>query len=177
MFFSFSPLLIISSLFSLSFFQSQILSRERGLTKMTISKLITPAQLRPFFDAHIKDCTNAELKYNLPAVVLLTFAAYCSKLNPIPPSNNLYSFRRNNSCSIPDYYNCTSDSIYQFAYYISTVVDLSGCIELIDICRVIIDSPFSHCFIEKPAEAQSFCEKALPLFFTLAFDIESIKGK
>jgi len=142
---------------------------------MTISKPVTPAQLRPFFDAHIYDCTNAELKYNFPAVVLLTFAAFCSKLNPIPPGNNLFSFRKNNPCSPPDYYNCTSDSIFQFAHYISKVVDLSGCSELIDICRAIIDSPFSHYFIDKPVEAQSFCEKALPLFFTLAFDIENIR--
>lgn len=139
---------------------------------MTISKPVTLIRLRPFFDAHIKDCTAAELKYNFPAVVLLTFAAYCSKLNPIPPGNNLFTFRKHNSCGVDDYYNCTADSIFRFVSYISSVVDFKDCTELIDFCQTIIDSPFSHCFIEKPAEAAAFCIKALPLFFELAFAAE-----
>ena len=143
---------------------------------MTSSKPVTRTQLSPFFDAHIKDCTAAELKYNLPSVVLLAFAAYCSKMNPAPPNNNLFSFRKNNSCGVDDYYNCTADSIFRFAHYISSVVDLKECTELIDICQTIIDSPFSHCFIERPAEAAAFCIKALPVFFELAFDAEGNNG-
>ncbi|MHC1736625.1 MAG: hypothetical protein AB9882_01290 [Ignavibacteriaceae bacterium] len=140
---------------------------------MTSGKPMTTAQLKAFFDAHIKDCTNAELKYNIPSVVLLALAGYCSKLVPFPPGNNLFSVRKGNSCNIPDYYNCTADSIYQFGYYVSSLIDFSGCNELADICNAVIDSPFSHCFIEKPAEAAAFCIKALPVFFELAFDVES----
>jgi len=141
---------------------------------MTIFKLAKPSLLRPFFDSYIADCTHAELKFNIPGIVILTFAAFCSKLNPLPSDNNLFGFAKNDSSSPPGYYNCTSDSIFQFAHFISKVVDFSGCVELMDVCKKIIDSPFSHCFIDKPAEAQSFCEKALPIFFELAFNAENI---
>ncbi|HPO57149.1 MAG TPA: hypothetical protein PKY46_14220 [Ignavibacteriaceae bacterium] len=138
------------------------------------SKKITLSGLKPFFDAFMKDCTEAELKYGVPSVVLLALAAHCSGINTLPAGNNLFRFRKSNSCGVPEFYNCTADSVFHFAHFITRVIDFNGCTELKDVCNRIIDSVFADCFLDDRDKAREFCDKALPVFFDIAFDPDGV---
>lgn len=139
---------------------------------MNISKKYPVSKMRSFFEYFIKDCTNAEINFNFPAVILLSFAAFCSDLNIRPVNNNLYSFKEMSPGAPTHIYSCTADSVFSFASYITKNFVLTDCAVLLEMCKTIIDSPLSDCFLTDKLKAYAFCEYALPLFFNFSFEPE-----
>ena len=141
---------------------------------MTSIKHPSANKLHRFFDAYVKDCTQAEITFSVPSVVLLCLAAYCSDLEEHPVNNNVFNFEENLPVSLSHIYHSKSDAIFHFALYCQKTFNFEECADLIDVCKLIINSPFGALFIKDQSKAISFCSYALPVFFNFAFEPEAV---